>query len=180
MVNNNKGVSPVIATVLLLVLTIVIVSILAVFVIPFVKDSLAGSKDCFAVLGDIKFDTSSSYNCFYTNSSNGLNRTGFSVRIDGDEVISFSTTLYRQGSANPYTIENGANLSVLRMLNEDFAQPLEVPSNGGVRTYVANDLFDRVEVNPILKTGKLCKAEETVTLERCSPDPTIINNLFLH
>ena len=51
--SDKRGVSPVIATVLLLVLTLVAVSILSVFVIPFVKNSLSGGEDCVKTLGDI-------------------------------------------------------------------------------------------------------------------------------
>src|SRR3989344_8034348 len=117
----KRGVSPVIATVLLLVLTIVAVSILAVFIIPFVKNSLGTSKGCFDVLGDIKFDAESRYNCNYQNASGA--RSGFSVRIDSDEIVGFSLTLFQQGSANSYRIENGTtDLSVvrtIRMLNSE-------------------------------------------------------------
>ena len=168
--HSKKGVSPVIATVLLLVLTLVIVSILSVFVIPFVKKSLDGSKDCVDVLGGIRFDDGSAYNCKITN------RTGFSVRIDNPIIVGFKLSLYAQGVANPYRIENGSSFSVLRMLNGNFNAPLEVPIEGGLRTYVANGAYDRIEVNPILKNGKVCDAREQIELQTCT-DQNVVARL---
>jgi len=174
----KKGVSPVIATVLLLVLTIVAISILAVFIIPFVKNSLGSSKGCFDVLGDIKFDAEGRYNCHAQSTSPlGTLRTGFSVRIDSDEIVGFSLTLFQQGSANSFRIENGTTdpdvVSVLRMLTADFNKPLIVPIKGGVRTYVAKGAFERAEVNPILSNGKTCDAQETIVLNPCTDSEAI-------
>ena len=171
--HSKKGVSPVIATVLLLVLTLVIVSILSVFVIPFVKNSLTGSKDCVDVLGGIRFDEGSAYNC------KTATRTGFSVRIDNPNIVGFKLSLYAQGVANPYRIENGSSYPVLRMLSTPapaFGTPLEVPVEGGLRTYVANGVYDRIEVNPILKNGKLCDAREQIELQTCT-DQNVVARL---
>ena len=60
---DKKGVSPVIATVLLLVLTIVIGGIIFSVVIPFVKDSLGDSKVCLDVLQGVEFPESK-FNCY--------------------------------------------------------------------------------------------------------------------
>ena len=175
----KKGVSPVIATVLLLVLTIVAISILAVFIIPFVKNSLGSSKGCFDVLGDIKFDAESRYNCNYQNDSGA--RTGFSVRIDSEDIVGFSLTLFQQGSANSFRIENGTTdaqvTEVIRMLDGNFTNPLIVPVKGGGRTYVAKGVFERAEVNPLLSNGKVCDAQETIALEPCT-DIVAKNALF--
>jgi flagellin-like protein len=168
MVMKKKGVSPIIATVLLLVLTLVAVSILSVFIIPFVKNSLDGSKECVNVIGKIRFDDGSAYNC-HTDT-----RTAFSVRIDSNDIVGFKLSLYTQGVANPYTIENASIHSVLRMLSSTaFNTPLEVPLEGGLRTYVANAAYQRIEVNPILKNGKICDAREQIEVQSCT-DQTII------
>jgi len=45
----KRGVSPVVATVLLLVLTIGLAAIIFAFVIPFVQDQLGNSKACLKV-----------------------------------------------------------------------------------------------------------------------------------
>lgn len=173
----RRGVSPVIATVLLLVLTIVAVSILAVFVVPFVKNSLKGSNECFDVLGDIRFDDDSAYNCYASNDLGDVQRTGFSVRIDSDRIAGFTVTLYQQGSATPHTLQNSSSSESLRMLNGNFNEVLTVPLGGGIRTYVALGKYERAELNPILRNGEICKAEETINLVRCT-DQSIIDAIL--
>src|SRR3989338_10748179 len=97
----RKGVSPVIATVLLLVLTLVAVSILSVFVIPFVKQSLEGGKECVSALGGISINEETGYLCNVdgATSANGNPeyRTAFSVRIDDDNIVGFKANLIYEG-----------------------------------------------------------------------------------
>ena len=166
----RKGVSPVIATVLLVVLTLVAVGILAAFIIPFVNDSFKDSKECFDVLGKVKFDADSLYNCKVTGATS---RTGFSVRMDTDQVFALKAVFTKSGRGNTYDIENGTVTSGIRMLNGQFNQPLEVPFRGGVRTYVADDWYDRVEISAVLKSGAVCDMREKLTVNDCA-DPTTI------
>jgi flagellin-like protein len=166
----KRGVSPVIATVLLIVITLVAVSIIALFVIPFVNKSLEGGKDCFEVLNSIKL-TDTGYTC--SNVSVVGDRTGFSVQISDDEIVSFKVILFKAGASNAYTVENGSKLDNIRMLaSPDFTKILEVPTKGGVRTYVAIGEYTKIEVDPILRSGKPCDAKETIDVPVCF-DPEI-------
>jgi flagellin-like protein len=172
---NKRGVSPVIATVLLVLLTIVAVGILATFVVRFVNDNVKDSDECFKVLGKISFDEGSAYNCNYKNATGS--RTGFSVRIDNDEIAAFKLILSQQGSANSYSIEQNSTSPYVRMLDANFTQNLDVPTRGGVRTYVANGLYERVEVNAVLKNGKVCDTRQKLEENTCV-DQGIIDKLF--
>lgn len=169
----RKGVSPIIATVLLVILTLVAIGILAAFVIPFVNDSFKGSKECFEVLGKVKFDSQSLYNCRVVGAVGAPSRTGFSVRMDTGEAFALKVVLTKNGRGDTYPIENGTASASIHMLGAPLGQPLEVPFKGGVRTYVANDWYDRVEINAVLKSGKVCETREVLTLSDCA-DPTIV------
>jgi hypothetical protein len=61
---NKKGVSAVIATVLLLLLTIASVAVLIAFVIPFVKDNLAESGNCSDVFGGLEIVRNGEGSCY--------------------------------------------------------------------------------------------------------------------
>lgn len=177
----KRGVSPVIATVLLIVVTLVAVSLVALFVIPFVKDNLDNSKGCFDVLDDITLNNAG-YTCSNASATGG--RTGFSVQINNDNIVGFKVILFKEGAANSYSVENGSKMDNIRMLNKDFGNvgdtnTIEVPGKGSVRTYVAKGEYTRVEVNPILITGDICDAKETIEVPRCF-DPEIITQLLLH
>lgn len=169
---SKKGVSPIIATVLLVILTLVAVGILAAFVIPFVNDSFKNSKECFDVLDKVKFDGDSLYNCYAYNASGEREaRTGFSVRMDTAEALAFKVTFTAAGRGNTYTVENGTSLENIRMLDRNFGTTLEVPLKGGVRTYVINGTYERIELAPVLKSGDVCDTRASISIGQCaSPD----------
>ncbi len=167
-VMNKRGISPIIATVLILIITFVAISILAVFVIPFVSENLEGSEECINTLGDVKFDETP-YNCYVDGGDK--NRTGFSVRVNGEEVAGIKVSLFKDGTSEVMEIMNGTDGNSLgikiRMLSSGFDTKLNVPSKGGVRTYVADGLFDELEVNAILKSGKLCDVSDSIRVNTC-------------
>ena len=170
----KKGVSPIIATVLLIILTLVAVSILAVFVVRFVRDGLS-SDDCYKILNKVKLEEDSEYHCSYNNGTD--KRTGFSVRIDSDDVAGFSALLSSGGSANSHRIELNGSDPLVRMLDRNFGEQFDVPTSGGVRTYVAKDLYSSVEISAILKSGKVCETHEKIEPINCI-NQNVITNLF--
>jgi len=163
----RRGLSAVIATVLILLLTVVAISILAVFVIPFVRNNLDGSTACFDTFGDLGFDESA-YNCFNeTVSPDG--RTGFSVKIDNEKIIGFKVGLGASGSSNVFSVLNGTegDNNQIRMLGAQFGQNIEIPMSGGVRTYIAKGIFDDIEIFPILDDGTTCDKADSIKIRQC-------------
>ena len=183
--SDKRGVSPVIATVLLLVLTLVAVSILSVFVIPFVKNSLSGGEDCVKTLGDISINEETGYLCYVEKPETGTGnegeieyRTGFSVRIDNENIVGFKVNLIYEGSSKSFQVESGKNDSNLRMLDKNFGQSFEVPTSGGTRTYVTKGRFSSVEIVPVLENGRICDNRDEIQIPQClanSPSIEAIN-----
>ena len=173
----KRGLSPVIAVVLLLLITVIAAGIIVAFVVPFVNDNLRSSGECFDVLGDLSFDETP-FNCFNNTDDGG--RTGFSVRVNNDAIIGFRVSLQATGSSNAVDVENGTNGSLLnpeiRMLTNDFSILLSVPGRGGVRTYVAMGIFDKAEIFPILESGGKCELADDINFKRCE-GPDIIGNI---
>jgi flagellin-like protein len=165
----KRGLSPVIAVVLLLLITIIAAGIIVAFVVPFVNDNLGNSGECFEVLGDLSFDETP-FNCFNSSSS----RTGFSIRVENDDIIGFRVALQATGSSNAVDIENGTLHSEFRMLlNSAWNDPLQVPERGGVRTYVSMGIFDKAELFPILAGGGKCELADDIRFNECE-DPEAI------
>ncbi len=177
MIFKKRGLSPVIATVLLLVITVVAAGLIATFVVPFVKDSLSGSRECFDVLGDLSF-SETPYNCFYFDQAGLVNRTGFSVKVEGKDIAGFKVVLQSGGNSDGFEIINGATLSSIRMLGGTYGGVLAVPQGGGIRTYVADRGYDRLEIYPIVAGDKKCDLADDINLLFCN-DQSIINQLIL-
>lgn len=164
-VKGVRGLSAVVATVLLLSITIAAAALIAPFVINFVKDNLNEGEMCFDILGDLSFEESP-YNCKYDDGIGNL-RTGFSVRIENEKILGFKVSLASGGSSDIFEINDGQILNNIKMLGGAFNEPLEFPSKGGVRTYVADNLYDNIEIFPILENGKLCGASDSIEINEC-------------
>lgn len=157
-VMSKRGLSPVVATVLIIMITVVAATMIAVFLIPFINDKLGEGKGCFEVLGDISFH-GTEYGC-YSGTQGEV--TGFSVNVNSDKIQGFTLLAVKGGKSNRYKIIDGANYPDLKMLGDGLfggeeIYPIEFPGEGGIRTYVYNGAVDSFEIYPILKDGEQCE-----------------------
>ena len=148
---NKRGVSPVIATVLLIVTGAVLASIVAYAVIPTVRNVDAS---CLEALKGISFEDVG-FSCYIPESSIGP-LSSFSVRITQPEIVGFQVGFEGQGSADTYEVRNDLKHDNLCLLDNAFGGPLEVPEGGDVRTYITKGNFEKVFISPILASGKKC------------------------
>ncbi len=168
----KRGVSPVVATVLLLVLTIVIGGVVFSAVIPFVKKSLSDSKMCLDLLEGVEF-AESKFNC-YNMTTPILNETGFSIRLKKEGISGFRVALVgSSGSSDVYDIKSGVTIPVMRMVGAGqtgYNKALEFPSVGGQRSYVVNKSYSKAELTPITQSGEICNLADTVEFTLCYKD----------
>ncbi len=168
---DKRGLSPVIAVVLLIMITIVAIGIIASFLIPFIRDSLGEGKECFEVLSDLHF-AETPYNC-YDDDSSADDSTGFSIGIDDERIKGFSVALISGGSSDAIDIIDNTDGDSLTPKISIFdgsaggATTLTVPKRGGIRTYIAEGIFDRIEIYPILESGNKCDLSDSIELRPC-------------
>ena len=161
----KKGISDVIATVLILMLTIVTVVIIAGVIVPFVREGITESTRCVPLREALAFDAEQPYNCY----ADGLN--GVSVKAKFDESISisgFSLVFAKTGASESVKVESNSPAGQIRMLNSSLTT-LSVPGPGELSTYVyrSNTNFDTVEIFPMLPDGKICDATDKIRLQAC-------------
>ncbi|MEM4259510.1 MAG: archaellin/type IV pilin N-terminal domain-containing protein [Candidatus Pacearchaeota archaeon] len=180
MKNNKRGVSQVVATVLIILTTISAVAILYAFVVPFVKNSLTRSTECMPYQEFYTFDELG-YNCY--NST----LYALSIKTKFDKSLANNTeglkiVLTERGGLNKIIdIRNGMQSSseeggvwILNNANDK----LRIAGAGGVITYVYHALegeeFITAEVYPVLKSGRICAdVKEEIKLVSCSSDKII-------
>lgn len=172
----KRGIAPIVATVLIILITVVAATLIAAFILPFVNDKLSEGKTCFDTLGDLEIYYSD-YNCYYVD-SNEEGRVGFSVKVNGEKISGFKVVLVDSGNADSITIKSGTTDASLRMLAGDFNQPLEFPDLGGVRTYVYKGNAKSVEIYPITTTDDECNLSDSIQLDQCI-NQGVIDDLFI-
>lgn len=159
---SRKAVSPVVATVLLLVLTIVIAGVVFSVVIPFVNDKLGDSKECLDTFEGVEFPESK-FNCYNVTSS----ETGFSVRLNKEGISAVKVALTdSNGNSDVYDIYEGVT-STLRQLGGNLGEPLTFPSVSGQRTYVASGVYSKAEISAVTPSGDVCSLADIVEFEPC-------------
>lgn len=158
---NKAGVSTVIATVLLILLTISIAVLLVQFLVPYVKNNLYKGTECVSYQEYFKFVQeieSKNYNCYQTGF------IGASIKAETKEsVIDLSKIkgfkiVYYKSDASEKIVEVNSN----------------IPNNGEIITYksiitAAQETkgFDAAEIYTLMKSGKICSVSDKIEIEIC-------------
>ena len=162
----KRGVSPVVATVLLLVLTVAIAGVVFSVVIPFVKDKLGNSKECIDAFDGIEFPESK-FNCYKTSSGQS-GETGFSVKINKEGIYEVKVSLVDSNeNSDVFSIKEGASNQGLRSIGESYGDLLTFPSAGGQRTYIVSGVYSKAEMSVVSKSGNICSVSDVVEFEPC-------------
>jgi len=189
----KRGLSPVIAALLVIMLTVTAVVIIATFLIPFVEDNLNDSTECLPYSGYFTFeevfefsDEDFRYNCYDLSDLHGVSVRAGNIDEDKEkEIDGFDLLFVREGSSEKVSVRvSGAescDAGGIRMLGSDCNIPgslggLEIPGSRGIRTYVyqGSERFDgRVEVYPVLDSDgseRVCEMSDSIKLKLCNPE----------
>ncbi len=170
----KRGLSPVIATVFILMLTISAVALIAGVLVPFVKKSLDKSTECVNYKEVYSFDESFGYNCIqedkklYAVSIKTKFDRGLLESVDGFRIVLNTKDGVSKGIGvnNMTTASNDAGH--LRLLGKP---GFRLPGAGEVVTYVYNgineDTFVSADIYPVLKTGTICGEKDSVNFVSC-------------
>lgn len=173
--------SPVVATVLLIVLTVGIAAVIFSFVVPFVNDQLGNSKACLAVLGGIEF-ADSKFNCVSNYSLASTNfATGISIKVTKPGIEKARVALIDSlGNSEVFEISEdisvlGGDENVLHNIGNFLVdENLEFPNGiGAQRTYMITRRYERAEISPITESGNSCDVADEVEFAPCSDDAII-------
>lgn len=175
MKQNKRGISPIIATVLIIMITISAISILAGFLVPFVKDSLSKGAECTNYGEFYTFDESFNYNCY--NATSGNNLYLISIKKSNDRELENNSEELRivfrldNGEQKTATVKNGdAPSNIAGGVSLPGENGLRVPRAGGTLTYIyngSNQIYASAEVYSVLKSGKICEQKDFINLRRC-------------
>ena len=175
----KKGVSPIIATVLIILITIAAAAIIAGFVVPFVKKNLNESTECLDFEGYYEFKEKMTfegeelqYNCFDVT----LKEYGFSIlskKVDGEKIKGlegFNLVLYKENKESiVLDIREGKIKERVSILDDD-EEILSIPKQGELITYIydSNEQaeFKIMEIYPIIK-GKTCEKSDEIEIIYC-------------
>ncbi len=163
---NKKGVSPIVATILLILLTIVLIFTISTFVVPFVKDQLSRG-DCFSYVGKLEVTDNIAYTCYKSTVTPKI----MNVQVHrGDVDLNSMKIIIGGASSSIFIIKDGITDPNIVMF--DGTTTLTLPQKNGEKTYTlknVNTIPESISVAPVMTNGKTCDLTDTVTfISACS------------
>ena len=166
---SKKGVSDVIATVLILLLTVASVGILVAVVIPFVQNNLEESTTCLDVRGGITIVGEDS--CYMPDDDTNLEiRTEVKVKVGNVDIDGIYLVLEDGNAASTsYEIINGSSSCPSGIICPLQNQKVVIPSKGGgekLYETLSGTFYREASVGGIID-GKRCPNPDERKLELC-------------
>jgi len=177
----KKGISPLIATILLIVLSVVAVAIIVQYVVPFVNKSLNEGKLCSDALGQLTLDTEEGYTCYNTTAPQSLPHF-ISVSVQRGEkeakLIGIKIILSDDKNSKEIRIKNGESIAGVKMITgrATTSSELSVTKIRETRTYLIDiatlelsnmDKEGSVKIAPIMKGDIVCEEADNAKLGIC-------------
>jgi len=183
---NKKAISPVITTVLLIMISIAAVAIVASFVFPlFNRPGTEG--ECFKAVGQVSIDTSSKYTCYDVfdptpaDSTNGDAYAIVNLSVKrGAEALGieqFIITVIGGGKSESFDIKPGIDSTGRIEMYGATSNPsdIKIPERREMMTYSLNTTnvnenlteITRVEIAPVIKGNIFCDATDVQVIEKC-------------
>ena len=164
--NNKKGISAVVATVLIILITVAAVTIIWAAIIPMIKEQTVGGTTCLDAVSQVSIETAGGFTCFDDTNDEVEVQVGVGAAdfvLEGVQIIvskggntqSFDSTVTADGVGGAVpTVANTEGI-------------LTVPYSG-----TATDAPERVEIAPIIEVGstqKVCDISSSAVLSACAP-----------
>jgi len=160
---NNKGISAVVATVLIILITVAAVTIIWAAIIPLIQGQLETTTSCLNAQTEITLE--SDFTCLYPGGNVQVQIKAGASSVDLSDI---QVILYSGGDSNSTKIVGNkiANANVLPAANS--AKTLNITS--GNVTAMGITIPDRVQIAPIVKEGnteQTCPAGQILDLRAC-------------
>jgi len=160
----KKGISAVVATVLLILLTFTAIALVWGFILPMVKKSISEGATCFD-LRDYAEIADSEYTCTSPTETKLVIERG----MNNYTIKGFVVSILKGGSSQRYQI-TADNPDKIKMLNDEgeSTESIELPGPGEARTYIFNiGHAEKAVLGVISENGKICELESYEDIPQC-------------
>ncbi len=179
---NRKGISSIVATVVLILITVAAAVLIMGFVVPLVQNILNERTECLGYEDYFLFYEEFEYNCYQIEGGNYI----YALSIEADTVPAekleninaLKIQFLGGGEDVGFEVRNGTtagnNVGEMRMLNRAVST-LTLPERGGVKTYVYNSSveFDMIEIYPVLKNDRTCAQTDKMRIKGIYCEPGV-------
>ena len=173
MIFDRKGVSPLIANLLIILIVIVLVSAIALALVPVIKKSLSGFGNCLDAQNSLDI-VQSRLTCYDSDVALG----GIALKVNKEGLKKFRVAFFDSaGSSTVFDVAGGDSPAGFGMFGQGIprgagSQQIQFPDALQQLIYVASSSgnnFVKVEISPVVKKD-VCPIDDAVDLNLCAPD----------
>ncbi len=164
---NRRGISGIVAMVIMIALVIGITATVWVVVSNLVKGQIGSSESCFGNYGEVSLDKA--YTCY----DSSLNETQFEITLGDISIDSVLVSVSGKSGSKSFKIKNNVTYSYVKMYGGSYGGVLQLPAKNAGLTYVVNlagiGIIDSksIKIAPIINSNQ-CEVSDTVTeLNNC-------------
>jgi len=165
--SNKKGISAIIATVILIALAVSAIAIVWVFVRGMVEEELGEAGACFEIYDKVTFNDR--FTCYNATS----NETVFSVSIGDVEVDEILVGISAEGTSKSFSIRNETRIENLAMWPSR-SEDLKLPGKNEGLTYVLDMSGAQltgsprtIQISPVIKGTQCDVSDSMIQIESC-------------
>lgn len=174
MTKNRKGISAIVATVMIILVTVAAVTIVWAAIIPMINSNLEKATVCNGANMGLKI-VNTGYTCYNVGNISDINDNGsISVNVGREtsdfELADIQFVFSKGGSSTSVVIENSDKTAPVTGLNSD-VYTFNASSLGIAGDLDSTSVFESVQIVPIVKVGnteKLCDLGSPIQLSACS------------
>ena len=165
---SKKALSAVVATVLIILITVAAVTIIWAAIIPMIKNKISGGSLCLDAVSQVSLVKDGGYTCYTKNSTNS---TGFVLNLSLQithgakdfDLSDIQVLVSSEGNTKTFMLSN-LNLS-MPGINEEKVYQININKTRTVTS------LDKVQIAPIVKVGntqETCDISSEAVLDMCA------------
>ena len=170
---NRRGFSPLVANVLLILIVIILVSAIALALIPVIRKSLSGFGNCLDAQNSLTL-VKTRFSCYDTDDNLG----GITVKVNKDGLKKFRVAFTDNlGGVTFFDVSQGDNPAGFGMFGQGIpgasgTQQIQFPQALQQLNYIASSSgnnFVKAEIAPVVKKD-ICPVDDSIDLAVCDPN----------
>tara|TARA_Y100000031_G_scaffold109380_1_gene120372 strand:- start:433 stop:1011 length:579 start_codon:yes stop_codon:yes gene_type:complete len=164
---NRKGISGIVATVIMIALVVGITAIVWVVINNLVKEQIGSSESCFGNFGEV------SLNKQYTCYNSGSSEIQFAMNIGDISIDSVIVSVSGQSGAKSFEVKNNLTYSYVKMYSGSYEGTLQLPDKNSGLTYVINlsgiGITDAtsIKIAPIINANQCEVSDSILEISNC-------------
>ena len=158
---NKKGLSQIIATMIMIVLVVVITAVVFNVVNNLINEQIESSESCFGNFGKITINKQ--YTCYDLNS----NELQFSISIGDVDIDGFLASVSGRSGSKSFEIKD-ESINFVKMYNGLYGETIKPPGKNSGLTYVINlseiniEDLNSITIAPIID-GNQCEVSDSLS-----------------